>query len=181
MFNYKVLESNEDPNQVILEKSGDTVKFTAQEVKDNLMFAYKQKRELESMWRIAEATKINIERTHPQVKELGDELLTAAFLYREQIGVANETSRKLQEVMEAISTDEQALIDASEQTGLDLAFKFSEPAAPVASEPASETEPETTLASPDTEAPEQPSVDSDQEAPGTEKSDEPASEVPSAE
>lgn len=129
---YKIKEKHEDPNQVILEKTGDVVTFTPLEIINNLQFAYKKKRELEAMWRIAEATKKNIEETHPEVKNLSAELLTAAFLYREQIGIANESSAKLEQFQEVIEADELALKEAETQTGLSFGYKSPEPVKPAA-------------------------------------------------
>lgn len=120
MFQYQVSEPNEEPNQTVILKSGGVVKFTPQHVKDNIAHARKQKTEIETMWRVAEASKKNIAATDPGVLKLSERELLAAYLYREQIGIATECAKKLQEINDAIAEDEQALRDAALQTGLPI-------------------------------------------------------------
>lgn len=120
-YKYRVIKPSDEGDMLsTIEKSGGTVEFTLADIKSSLDIAHKKCVELEGTWKVAEATKENIKRTHPHIAQMSDEDLTAAYLYRQAIGTANEASRQLAEYREAIEEDEQALKDIVEQTGLQI-------------------------------------------------------------
>lgn len=125
-FKYKIKSENTNPEETIIEKTGQVLEFTPAELKANLDYAFKQKKEIQAQWGINEATKENIKRTHPHVAKMSEEDLTAAYLYRQAMGSANECQDKLLELDDAIKEDYQALIDACEQTGLEIEYKIPE-------------------------------------------------------
>lgn len=120
-YAYKIIENNADPNLAVVEKSGISVQFTAKEIKENLAHVRKQKREIEGTCRVAEATKVNIKRTHPHIAAMSEEDLVAAYLYRQAIGTVTQALEKLTEIDDVIKQDEKSLAEMIEQTGLQVA------------------------------------------------------------
>lgn len=117
-YKYKVVEENEDPMKATIEKTGGKVRFNLHELKESIKFGRKTCTELEGTWKVAEATKENIKRTHPHIAEMGEEDLVAAYLFRQAIGTANEAQRKLADMREALEEDEEAVEEILKQTKL---------------------------------------------------------------
>lgn len=120
-YKYRVVKpSEEDTLLTVIEKSGGTVEFTLADLRASIAHGRKKVTELQSQWKVAEATKENIKRTHPHVAEMSLEDLTAAYMYRQAIGTANESSKQLADWQEAVDEDESAVDEILKQTGLKI-------------------------------------------------------------
>lgn len=120
-YKYKVIKKSEEGDLLsTIEKTGGKVEFTLADIRASLVSGKKKISEFQSMWKVAEATKENIKRTHPHIAEMSMEDLTAAYLYRQAIGTATEASKGLADWQEAVDEDEKALEDILEQTGLQI-------------------------------------------------------------
>jgi hypothetical protein len=82
-FSYRLLEARSDYRDSIIEKGGITAKFTIAEVEAMQTRNKTSKKEIEAQVMIKEAEMVNIEHFHPEVKEMTDEQLAAAYLYKE--------------------------------------------------------------------------------------------------
>lgn len=120
-YKYRVVKPSEEGDLLsTIEKTGGKVEFTLADIRASLVGAKKKITEFENMWKVAEATKENIKRTHPHIAKMSEEDLVAAYLYRQAIGTATTASQGLADWQEAVDEDEKALEDILEQTGLQI-------------------------------------------------------------
>lgn len=125
-YKYKLKEANVVKEETIISKLGITVEFTPASIMASLDHAYKQKKELQAQWGVNTATMQNVKNTHPHIAEMSEEDLTAAYLYRQAMGSANECQDKLLELDEAIKEDYYSLLDACKQLELEIIYKAPE-------------------------------------------------------
>jgi uncharacterized protein (UPF0335 family) len=82
-YQYRLLEPNDDYKQAVIEKAGITATFTIAEVEAMQERNRKALRETEGNLEIRRAEMVNIEHFHPEVKDMSNETLAAAYLYKE--------------------------------------------------------------------------------------------------
>ena len=88
MIKYKVKkgDENKEPCDKTIIKTGSEIEFTLQNIESDITYLLKNKKEMIAQLGIEEATKKNIEGTHPHVAAMSQEDLTAAYLYRQSTG-----------------------------------------------------------------------------------------------
>jgi DNA-directed RNA polymerase subunit H (RpoH/RPB5) len=82
-YGYRIVEENENPGDNVIEKSGIAIKFTLNDIEQNIRDIEKKVKELQGKLDIEAAKCANIEEHHPFVKELGDEKGKIVHLYQE--------------------------------------------------------------------------------------------------
>lgn len=115
---YSILEKAEDESQTKILKTGVKIVFNIGDIAKDITYLTKKKTEIEAEVRIHEATKQNVIDSNPEVKEMGDKTLIAAFLYERSSAVVREGLKKLQEIKDALDEYTKELADVEKQTGL---------------------------------------------------------------
>lgn len=114
----------------IIEKTGQVIKFTANEVIDSLKQIAKNIRTLQPKKEYEQAIITNIEDHHPEVKEMSEETLLSAYMYYEARTRLKATNKALDESIQD-QTDTLADIEDFKAQIPELAeidFTFPEPA-----------------------------------------------------
>ena len=118
-FTYKIVEkSKEDPIFSMIEKGNVTVRFTVQDIRNNLLENQKMVKSLKGKLQIEEARKENIERNHPFVKDLTPEQCFTVHMYEEANSVCRSFPEKVKEFEESIVELEQELKNIEEEVGI---------------------------------------------------------------
>lgn len=115
MNTYKIVESNENPLETVIEKSGLTVKFTVQQVKDHLERTVKTLREAKAQLHAHEIQdKLSLE-ILPILKKIPKDKwnIVAEYAYRQlqtpetnsMIELAENTVKSYREQLEIIEKD----------------------------------------------------------------------------
>lgn len=99
----------------IIEKTGDTVEFSMNEVEKNMSDFIKYKKEQEAQVKLSEATIENVEHFHPFVLEMSEQDLLTAWLYKETKGKLEQYKKNLDVVDEAITNLEDEIAQIKEQ------------------------------------------------------------------
>ena len=120
MIKYKVTENPEVTELMDKEivKTGGEVKFTLRNVETDIQYLNKKKKEITAEIGIRNATKRNIERTHPNIVIMTQEDLTAAYLFREATGFLSEAEKSLARIETSLSEYAEDLAEIEQQTGL---------------------------------------------------------------
>jgi hypothetical protein len=128
MIEYKVVENPEVTELMDKEivKTGGEVKFTLRNVETDIQYLNKKKKEITAEIGIREATKKNIERTHPNIVKMTQEDLTAAYLFREATGFLSEAQKSLDRIEIGLKEYEEDLAEIEKQTGLKVEMKTNE-------------------------------------------------------
>jgi hypothetical protein len=120
MITYKVKEVALDPLDSLIEKSGGTVEFTVRKINDDIVYLNKAQKEVDGQVRISKATMENVKRTHPHIAEMKPEDLTAAYLYREALGVVTAGEEKLKQIEAQLKDYAEVKVEIEKQTELKL-------------------------------------------------------------
>jgi archaellum component FlaC len=117
---YKVKSKGETVLDTVIERTGNKIEFTLGELQASIKKGKKDVKEITSQLKVHEAEMENIKHHYPDIAKMSVEDLTAAYMYRRAMGVVNEAKVKIDELIEAIAEDEQAIKDIQEQTGVKL-------------------------------------------------------------
>jgi hypothetical protein len=115
MYNYRLLQPNEDYKQAVIEKAGITADFTIAEVEAMQERNKKGLLEAESQLKIERAKMTNIERHYPAVKKMAGVLLTAAALYKESQAMIAELEPRAKQIQQAIDENNVMVADVLAQ------------------------------------------------------------------
>ena len=118
MLKYKIKKENSDILDTEIIQTGGKLELTPRQLKSNIDKVEKFLKEIEAKQSYYEAVMKNIEDSDPEVKDLSEKVLTAAFLYREAMGFVNEALKKSLELREALESDKKALEDIKSQCNL---------------------------------------------------------------
>jgi hypothetical protein len=120
MIEYKVKEIALDPLDSLIVKTGGEVSFTVRKIDQDVIYLNKAEKEVDGQVRIAKATMENVKRTHPHIAEMKQEDLTAAYLYREALGVVTAGEEKLKQIQAQIKDYAEVKVEIEKQTGIKL-------------------------------------------------------------
>jgi DNA repair ATPase RecN len=120
MIKYKVLSKGENILDTVVRKTGGYNDISIKDLKNNIKTAEKTLKEVEATQTYYEAIMKNVENSDPEVKELSERLLAAAYIYRNAMGIVNEAVDKSKEIREAIEEDKKALEDIKSQCNLEI-------------------------------------------------------------
>ena len=120
MITYKIKENALDPLDSLIEKSGGTVEFSVRKVNDDIVYLEKAKKEVTGLLGINKATMENVKRTHPHIAEMTPQDLTAAYLYREAMGVVTIGEEKLDQIEKQLKDYADEKVEIEKQTGIVL-------------------------------------------------------------
>lgn len=128
MIEYKIKEGDQsvNPLDVVIVKTGGTVEFTVGKINADVEYLQKSKKEIESQIGINKATMENVKKTHPHIAEMSNEDLTAAYLYREAMGVVTAGTEKVAEIDAQLEDYKNVKAEISKQTGLVIEQKNEE-------------------------------------------------------
>lgn len=117
---YKIKEIALEPLQTLIVKTGGEVEFTLGKMEDDVLYLEKAKKEVVAQVSINKATMENVARTHPHIAAMTREDLTAAFLYREAMGVVTMGTEKLEEIQKQLDDYSAEKVEIIKQTGINL-------------------------------------------------------------
>jgi hypothetical protein len=123
---YKIVEKKEDLKESIVKKSGFSIEFTLNDFLYNIQYNKKQRKEIEAKVGIEDATMQNVLHFHPEVKDLKEETLQAAYVYQKALLVIKVGKEKIAELDAQIEADMNELKEISKQTGLTIVLKADE-------------------------------------------------------
>lgn len=127
MLKYSVFKKEDNILDTVIQKTGGTVEFTLAEIEQSLNAGKKMLKEITAKKELSEATIINIENFHPEVKQFNAEQLIAFYMHRQNTGIVSEANKKIEELKLAIEETEQAKRDIKEQLGLCVDDETKEP------------------------------------------------------
>lgn len=117
MIKYKIVEEGED---VLIEKSGHTLEFTASSVKQNEKKFEKEITQLNAQLMLEEAKMINVTNNHEFVKDLTDEQKHTVHLYWEASLLAKQCLEAINARKEALAEYEEVRKEVKKQTGVKI-------------------------------------------------------------
>lgn len=117
---YKLIKSEGDVIDYILEKSNLTSEFTIREIKQNLKAMGKLKTEFEAKLQIEKAAIENIEHYHPYVKDMTPEQLNAVSMYHTSKEYVAQVVPKLAEIAAVVAADQKTLDEVKEALNLSV-------------------------------------------------------------
>jgi len=117
---YKLLKSEGDVIDYVIEKSGLKSEFTIRDINSNLARMEKITKELTAQLELEKAKMENIEHFHPFLKDLSAEDLHTAWLYQEAKEYADQIPPKLKEIEEAVANDQKTIDEAKEALQLNV-------------------------------------------------------------
>jgi hypothetical protein len=123
---YKIIEKKEDLKESIVKKSGFSIEFTLNDFLYNIQYNKKQRKEIAAKVGIEDATMQNVLHFHPEVKELSEETLQAAYVYQKALSVIKVGNEKIAELDAQIESDMNELKEITKQTGLAVILKTDE-------------------------------------------------------
>jgi len=106
-YNIKPTELEEELNieDQVIEKHGHVIEFTMSDVDANIRHNTKTQTELSAKLELDTAKQENIENFHPFVKEMSEEDLFTAWMYKDQQNTIDMIQAKLEEVTTQIESD----------------------------------------------------------------------------
>lgn len=109
--------------QSVIVKEGGSVEFTLQKIDDDRAYLTKARKEVSGQTGISKATMENIKRTHPHITAMSTRDLTAAYLYREALGVVTSGEAKIAQIDKAFADYDVEKVEILKQTGIVLSDK----------------------------------------------------------
>lgn len=112
---YRIKESNENPKDAVIEKSGHVITFTLNQIEANTLAMEKIVTEIKAKRDYEYARKSNIEIHHPYVMDFTDEQLYTIHMYQEAKSMVKMADDKLAEFEKQKASDEAEVKDIYEQ------------------------------------------------------------------
>lgn len=94
---YKIKESNEDPRDTVIEKTGHKIHFTMREVEKTQAVNKTNRQNIEAKCKVEKAKIINIEENHAFVKDMSEQDLHTVYMYFEAKKIVEMAEAKLKE------------------------------------------------------------------------------------
>ncbi len=94
---YRIKESNKNPKDAVIEKTGHTISFTLNQIEANTLAMEKIVTEIKAKMDYENARKSNIETHHPYVMDFTDEQLYTIHMYQEAKSMVKMAEDKLAE------------------------------------------------------------------------------------
>ena len=116
---YKIKERALDPKDSLIEKTGGTVEFSMNQIDKDVAYLNKALKELTAEIGVKEATKVNVERTHPHVANMTQEDLTAAYIFREATGFLHLAEQKKKQIEDQLKEYADEKAEIIKQTGIE--------------------------------------------------------------
>ena len=122
-INYTLKEKAKDPNAAVITKSGISVDFTPQEMRNEQAQCEKFLAELNAKLDLEKAKMSNIAEHHPFVKEMSAQDLFTAHMYQEAKAFVDVIPSKVEEVTAQLEESRAELALISAMLGLDFGEK----------------------------------------------------------
>lgn len=119
-IDYKLKEKAEDPNASVITKSGISVDFTPQDMRNEQAQLEKFITEITAKFDLEKAKMSNIEEHHPFVKEMSAQDLFTAHMYQESKNFVDVIPPKLEELETQLTESRAELKLVSAMLDLDL-------------------------------------------------------------
>jgi len=121
---YSVLEVKEDPKLTVILMEGISNTFTFNDIALAIIALKKQRTALQAEIGVHEATKVNVLKSNPEVKDMDEKTLIAAYLYKKSSAIVSEGLKTLQSIEDQLTEYSQELVDIAAQTGLQTEIKI---------------------------------------------------------
>lgn len=121
MHKYKIVESKEDFNDTVIEKSGVKVKITLGNMEQQARQVRKIKEELEAQLVVDKAQVTNCETNYPGIEDATEEeekRAIAITLRKGNLKEIGEIEAKLKDIEEALVEYEEEIVEIKKQTGI---------------------------------------------------------------
>jgi hypothetical protein len=120
MYTYEIVTPNENPDEIIISKTGKVSEFTLAKVKKHQEDLYKMLIEQKKMLEFTEAKISNIDSFHPDIAEMEEEKLHHASLYyelKQKQKVLAENVAEIQKGLVEYDTEVHEILDQLDLKG----------------------------------------------------------------
>ena len=104
-----VTEDKEDYKNSVMSRSNITTEFKIHDIETHFKQLKKAQTEIDAQNKVAIATRENIERNHSWVKDLTDEKLFQAWMYKENQDISKDAEPKLAEIADQLEQYDELL------------------------------------------------------------------------
>lgn len=120
MIEYKLKPPADGETSTTIVKTGTEIEFTLPKIQADVDYLTKARKEVDAQVKISSATMENVRGTHPGIAAMSKEDLTAAYLYREALGIVTIGHEKITQIDQQLADYESEKVEIEKQTGLKL-------------------------------------------------------------
>lgn len=118
MIKYEVIVPSENPRDAVIKKSNIEVEIKLGDTITDLEYNKKSLNNLQLERKVREAVIVNIERNHPEVKDMDAEKRLAVYMYHEAKKYCEASDVTIDKINKANAELEEEITEIQKQTGL---------------------------------------------------------------